>query len=159
MTDQIALREVVDDDLPIFFEHQCNATANQMAAFTRDDPGDREAFDAHWQRIRSMDSVIPRTIMQGETVVGNIARFERDGDVEITYWIGRDYWGKGIATAALRGFLEELHERPIWARAAADNVGSIRVLQKCGFTLDRHERGFAHARGEEIDEVVMKLDQ
>jgi len=157
MTDQIALREVVDDDLPIFFEHQCDAAANQMAAFTRDDPGDREAFDAHWQRIRGMASVVPRTILQGETVVGNIARFERDGDVEITYWIGPDHWGKGIATAALRRFLEELHERPIWARAAADNVGSIRVLQKCGFVLDRRERGFAQARGEEIDEVVMKL--
>lgn len=158
MTDRIALREVVDGDLPIFFDHWRDRDANRMAAFTRDDPDDREAFNAHWARIRGLDTVVLRTIVCGDAVVGHISKFERDGNPEVTYWIGKEHWGKGIATRALRLLLDEVSVRPIWGGAAADNAASIRVLEKCGFKLERRERGFAPARGEEIDEVVMKLD-
>jgi len=158
MNEAVTLRHVTDDDLPIFFEQQCDPAANHMAAFTTENPEDRAAFDAHWARIRGLDSVALRTILSGKSVAGYLAKFERDGEKELTYWLGKEHWGRGVAGEALRLFLSELAVRPLRARAAADNAGSIRVLEKCGFRLERRERGFAPARRAEIDEVVMILE-
>jgi RimJ/RimL family protein N-acetyltransferase len=128
-----------------------------MAAFTAEDPTDRDAFDAHWQRIRGDDAVVIKTILFDGDVAGSIAKFDRDGDPEVTYWIGKEFWGKGIATKALSAFLDDIPARPLFGRVAKDNVASIRVLEKCGFTVSGHDRGFANARGAEIDEFIMKL--
>lgn len=76
----------------------------------------------------------------------------------MTYWLSRGHWGKGLATKALSAFLQEQRRRPLYAHAAKDNVGSIRVLEKCGFQIEGEDRGFANARGEEIAEVVLRLD-
>ena len=154
----VSLRGVQDGDLSIFFAHSNDPRGVWMAAFTADDPSDRTRFDAHWVRIRQDPAVVVRTVA-GESgeVVGHGALFGPPGEREVTYWIGREYWGRGVATAALRQLLEAVAERPLHARAAADNGGSIRVLKKCGFVVTDHERGFANARGEEIDEVVLTL--
>ena len=90
--------------------------------------------------------------------MGHIASFDFQGNREITYWIGREDWGRGIATRALRAFLEVETGRPLHAQAASDNAGSIRVLTKCGFRIVGTGRGFAHGRNEETDEVVLRLD-
>ncbi|MCP4251102.1 MAG: GNAT family N-acetyltransferase [bacterium] len=158
MASGVLLRDVTDDALPTFYEQQLDPVANHMAAFTAEDPADQDAFAAHWAKIRGDDTVIIRTMVSEGTVVGHIAKFERDGDAEVTYWIGKPHWGKGLATAALTQFLTEVSARPLYARAAKDNVASIRVLEKCGFAIAAHERGFAIARGQEIDEVVLKLE-
>jgi RimJ/RimL family protein N-acetyltransferase len=89
--------------------------------------------------------------------VGSAAVYGEPGEREVTYWIDRAYWGRGIATAALRDLLAEVPERPLHARAAADNAGSRRVLEKCGFRVTGNDRGYAHARGEDTDEVVLTL--
>ena len=153
----ITLREVTPADLPVFFEHQQDPEANHMAAFTRGDPSDHDAFDAHWRRILDMDTVVIRTILHGGEVAGHIAKFERDGVAEVTYWIGRRHWGQGVATAALGQFLAEVEPRALFARVARDNAASVRVLEKCGFAVDRYESGYAHARGGDIEEIVLKL--
>lgn len=101
--------------------------------------------------------MIKRTILHRGTVAGHMVRFSRDGDAEITYWIDREVWGLGIATTALGLFLGEVTERPLLARVAADNAGSTRVLEKCGFVRTRSERGYANARCEEIEEYVYLL--
>ena len=75
----------------------------------------------------------------------------------MSYWIGREFWGKGIATKALAVFLSAVKARPLYARAAKDNIASLRVLEKCGFAITGYERGFANARGEEVEEVVLEL--
>ncbi|MFJ5776306.1 GNAT family N-acetyltransferase [Streptomyces sp. NPDC093094] len=154
----VSLREVQDGDLVTFYAHSNDPHGVRMAAFTADDPSDRARFDAHWARIRQDPAVVVRTVVgeHGETV-GHVALFGPPGDREVTYWIGREHWGRGAATAALRQLLGAVPERPLRARAAADNGGSIRVLEKCGFVVTGHERGFANARGEEIDEVVLTL--
>ncbi|KMS71928.1 acetyltransferase [Streptomyces viridochromogenes] len=153
----VELREVHDSDLPVFYRQLNDPEALRMAAFTPKDPADRDAFDAHWKRIRSSPDVL-RTILADGDVVGSAAVYGEPGEREVTYWVDRAYWGRGVATAALRGLLAEVPERPLYARAAADNEGSLRVLRKCGFRVTAQARGFAHARGEEIDEVVLHLE-
>ncbi|MFF0451405.1 GNAT family N-acetyltransferase [Streptomyces sp. NPDC004609] len=154
----VSLREVQDSDLIVFYAHSNDPQGVRMAAFTADDPSDRTRFDAHWARIRQDQAVVVRTVT-GESgeAVGHVSVFGPPGEREVTYWIGREHWGRGVATAALRQLLDAVPERPLHARAAADNAGSIRVLEKCGFVVIGHERGFANARGEEIDEVVLTL--
>lgn len=153
----VRLRPVIPDDLPTFFDHQRDKLANDMVAFTVPDPDDRDAFMARWQRILANDAIIKRTILLRETVVGNVTHFEQFGKPSVGYWIGRAYWGQGIATAALKLFLQEIPTRPLYARAAKDNLASIRVLEKCGFALVGEDTGFAEARGTEIEEVIMRL--
>lgn len=157
-TVDVVLRPVETADLDALFEHQLDPEAVRMAAFTQKDPSDRAAFDAHWDRLLADDTVVVRAIVTDGDVVGHIAVFGPDGEREVTYWIGRDHWGQGIATQALRALLGIVDHRPLFARAAADNVASLIVLKNCGFEELRRERGFANARGETIDEVVLTLD-
>ncbi len=152
------LRPVEPGDLDHHFAQQRDPVARQMAAFTSADPDDRAAFDAHWARISADPGIVNRTIEFGGTVVGHVASFEQGGQREITYWIDRAHWGRGIATRALRLFLAEVPARPLHARAAADNAASIRVSTNCGFVACGTDRGFAAARGAEIDEVLLRLD-
>jgi len=126
------LREVVDDDLPLFFTHQSDPDASRMAASTT---RDREPFMAHWARIRRDETVVTRTILLDGAVVGYVGSFARSGERLLGYWIGREWWGRGIATRALTSFLEHDRTRPLRARVARHNVASIRVLEKCGFEL------------------------
>jgi RimJ/RimL family protein N-acetyltransferase len=153
----VELRKVHDSDLPVFYRQLNDPEALRMAAFTPKDPADRDAFDAHWKRIRSSSDVL-RAILADGDVVGSAAVYGEPGEREVTYWVDRAYWGRGVATAALRRLLAEVPERPLYARAAADNAGSLRVLRKCGFRVTAQARGFANARGEEIDEVVLHLE-
>ncbi|MET9993360.1 GNAT family N-acetyltransferase [Streptomyces mutabilis] len=152
----IALREVHDSDLPVFFRQMNDPESLRMAAFTPPDPADWDAFTTHWHTIRTSRDVV-RTILGDGDVIGSTAVYGDPGEREVTYWVDRAYWGKGAATAALRALLSEVTDRPLYARAAADNTGSLRVLEKCGFEMSAHARGFAPARGEVIDEVVLHL--
>jgi RimJ/RimL family protein N-acetyltransferase len=156
-TPTINLREIADSDLPVFFEHAQDPEANHMAAFTAKDPSDRAAFDAHWAKIRADPTVTQRTIVVDGVVAGWVGSYGPPDEPEVTYWLGREFWGKGLATAALRQFLTSQTQRPIYGRAAADNAASLRVLEKCGFRRLDTERGFANARGEEIEEVRLVL--
>jgi RimJ/RimL family protein N-acetyltransferase len=129
-----------------------------MAAFTAAAPGDRGAFDARWARLRSDPSVTARTIEVGGEVVGTIGSWDGEPGREVTYWLGCEHWGKGIATRALREFLTIERTRPLFGSAAKDNAASVRVLEKCGFRLAGESRGYANARCAEIDEVLLRLD-
>ena len=129
---RVTLRDVRDDDLPTFFEHQSDPEANRMANFP---PRDRDAFMAHWAKILGDDRGTARTVEVDGAVAGNIVSWVHDGERDVGYWIGREHWGEGVATAALGAFLTIVEERPLFAHVAEHNVGSIRVLEKCGFAL------------------------
>lgn len=144
MAGDVRLRDVLESDLPIFFEHQLDPVATQMAAFPA---RDREAFMAHWGRILRDDSVVAKTILFEGQVAGNVVSFEQSGEREVGYWIGRQHWGKGIGTTALAAFLELVPARPLYAHVVKHNLGSLRVLQKCGFTIC----------GEDGDELILRL--
>ncbi|HEY5731760.1 MAG TPA: GNAT family N-acetyltransferase [Anaerolineales bacterium] len=160
MQNELLLRDVVNDDLPIFFEQQLNKEANYMAAFTAKDPTNQEAFTAHWHRILADETVIIKTIIFDGQVAGSVLSYEDEGKPEITYWLGKEYWGKGIATWAVKEFLAYTKKtRLIYARVAKDNLGSRRVLEKCGFTIISESKGFANARGQEIEELLLELGE
>lgn len=127
----VRLREVLESDLPVFFEHQREPEANRMAAFPA---RDRDAFMTHWTtKVLGQETAVVRTVLLDGQVVGNVVSWEQDGRRLVGYWIASEHWGKGVATMALSAFLHEDRTRPLYAHVAKSNVASIRVLQKCGF--------------------------
>jgi len=157
MPDNVQLRPVADGDLPIFFEHQRDPQGVHMAAFTVPDPDDRAAFDDHWRWLRNNPTILMRTIAVNGQPAGHVSSYVGDVGLEVTYWLGREYWGRSIATAALQAFLLIETHRPLRGRAAADNAASLRVMEKCGFVRIGDDRGYANARRAEIDEVLLEL--
>lgn len=128
-----------------------------MAAFVPRDPSDRDAFLVHWTRVLSDPAVLIKAILWKGRVVGTVGSYLWDGKPQVTYWIGREFWGNGIATQGLTDFLRIVTTRPLYASTASDNVASIRVLEKCGFLMCGSARAFANTRGAEIDEVFFEL--
>jgi RimJ/RimL family protein N-acetyltransferase len=153
----VALREVEDVDLDVLFDQMRDPQSVSMAGFTAEDPNDRDAFDAHMARLRSAPDIMLRAITRDGRLVGSISSFVIEGDTEITYWIDRSVWGRGVASQALTRFLQTLRIRPVYARAASDNVGSLRVLQQAGFRITGTEVSYANARGAEIEETLLRL--
>jgi len=153
MSDEVRLRDVEPGDLPIFYEHQLDADATRMAAFPA---RDRAAFDAHWAtNILGNPEALMQTILADGQVAGNIGSWRQDGVRLVGYWIGKEHWGKGVATRALASLLHLVTARPLYAHVARHNVGSIRVLEKCGFRREREES--VELSGEGVAELVMVL--
>jgi RimJ/RimL family protein N-acetyltransferase len=154
----VRLRPVRESDIEAFFEHQLDPAAAWQVAFTREDAADRTAFTEHWARILADEKRIKWTIEVDGEVAGNIVKFDDFGDPEVGYWIGRAWWGRGVGTRALELLLDVVTERPLYGVVAADNIASIRVLEKCGFRAVGSGRAHSHARGVEVDQVVLRLD-
>lgn len=149
----VRLRDIELDDLPIFYEQQRDPDAARMAAFPS---RDRPAFDAHWARnILGNPEAVARAILVDGQLAGNIGSWTEDGVRMVGYWIGREHWGRGVATRALAAFLHLVTERPLHAHVARHNAGSIRVLEKCGFSLEREES--AEVAGDGVAELVFVL--
>lgn len=157
MTRSVLLREVTLSDLALFYEQQLDPEALYMAAFTVKDPENKAAFLAHWAKVLDDETIALRTILVGEKVAGHIVSHRWFSEPEISYWLGREYWGQGIATMALSAFLLEVTDRPLYARAAKDNQASIRVLEKCGFKQTGEDKGFSNARNHEVEEYIFTL--
>jgi RimJ/RimL family protein N-acetyltransferase len=157
---EIVLREVTDADLDVFYAQMNDPEAIRMAAFTAPDPADTARFRAHWARIRTDPANVTRTVVDASgEALGHVAVYGPPEEREVTYWIGREHWGRGAATAALRALLGAVPDRPLHARAVADNAASLRVLDKCGFLVTGSDRGFAAGRGSEVDEVLLTLPE
>ncbi|MEW6734250.1 MAG: GNAT family N-acetyltransferase [Acidobacteriota bacterium] len=154
MTSTVLLRDVNESDLPIFFEDQLDPYATQMAAFPA---RDREAFTKHWTKILADETLIKKTILFNGEVAGNIGCFKQSGKQEIGYWIGKKYWGKGIATQALLQLLDQVMIRPLYAHVAKHNIASIRVLEKCGFTNIGEDKEFSNIDGKVVEGFILKL--
>ena len=130
----VRLRPVQPGDLPRMYEMQLDPESNRMAVTI---PRTREAFDAHWAKVLANPEIVPRAILVGDALVGTISCFQRDGQDHVGYWIDRAHWGAGVASRALQLLLEEVTRRPLIASAATSNAASLRVLQKCGFVVER----------------------
>lgn len=150
----VVIRPVVESDLPILFEHQRDPESSAMAAFPS---RDREAFDTHWTKIMTNQTNILRTIEVDGQVAGHLGSWEMEGEREIGYWLGKEFWGKGIATEALNQFLGVVKTRPLFAHVAKHNLASKRVLEKCGFKIVGEDK-YTNRNNEEVNEFVLRLD-
>jgi RimJ/RimL family protein N-acetyltransferase len=149
------LRDVVEADLDAFYEHQLDPEATRMALFPA---RDREAFEAHWRRLLANDSVTKKTIVDDGKAAGNIGCWETDGRMYVGYWVGREFWGKGLATAALMELIEEeVPARPLYAWVASSNVASRRVLEKCGFVQVGSRADHDEKLGVVVEELLLEL--
>lgn len=149
----ISLHEPTLADLELFFEHQADPEGSRMVGST---PRSREAFFEHWVRTSADPTVTRKTVLYKGRVAGYVGRFERLGTPEICYWLGREFWGGGVASRALAIFLAADGRRPLWGRVAKRNPASVRVLEKCGFVISGEDR-YAGPSGEEIEEFILKL--
>ncbi|MDH5032572.1 GNAT family N-acetyltransferase [Chryseobacterium cucumeris] len=154
----IKLRPTVVEDLETLFQFQLDDEANYLAAFTSKDSMNKEAYISKFTKLLTDPTINNQTIIAGTVIVGSIAKFIMEDDVEITYWIDKNFWGKGIATTALKDFLTIETTRPIFGRVAFDNLGSQKVLEKCGFIKIGTDKGFANARQTEIEEFIYRHD-
>jgi RimJ/RimL family protein N-acetyltransferase len=152
---RVALREVRDEDLRTLFEQQADPEASAMAAFPS---RDFDAFRAHWSKVRAEPTVVNRCVLEDGKVAGRIDAFDFEGRRLVGYWYGRAFWGRGVATEALRLFLEVERKRPLHALVATSNAGSVRVLEKCGFVREEERVGAALGGGPPVPEFVMRLD-
>lgn len=155
VTPAVRLRSVEDGDLEVFFDHQADPQAVEMAAFPA---RDKDQFAAHWAKVRGNDTLVVRTIVADGMVAGNIGSWQENGQQLLGYWVGREWWGRGVATQALALLVEEVWVRPLYAHVAVHNVGSIRVLQKCGFRRDRVQEANAPAPDDGIEEFIFVLN-
>ena len=153
----IQLRQSEESDLEHFFQFQLDKDAIYMAAFTPENPMDKTAYLIKYTKHLNDPAINNQTILIDDAIVGSMAKFEREGDAEITYLIDKNLWGKGIATAALEQFLTLESARPIFGRVALDNLGSQKVLEKNGFLKIGTDRFLANARQMEIEEFIYKL--
>lgn len=144
----VTLRDVVATDLPIFYEQQNDPIATYMADFQS---RERKAFMAHWSKILKKEVNIIRTILYKGQVAGNIVCFEQDDKREVGYWLGQKFWGRGIATLALEAFLNLVKIRPLHAHVVKDNIGSRRVVEKCGFIISSEDREFSNLRNMDVE--------
>ena len=154
-TPAVSLRSVEDRDLDMFFDHQADPQAVQMAAFPA---RDKHQFAAHWAKLRADETKIVRTIVADGMVAGNIGSWEDNGQQLLGYWIGREWWGRGVATKALALFVDEVSIRPLYAHVAVHNVGSIRVLDKCGFRRDREQEATTTEPDDGVEEFIFVLN-
>ncbi len=150
----VSLREVEEGDLQTLFEQQCDPAATKMAALPA---REHAAFMAHWKKILADDGVRVRAILAGTEIAGNVVCFEHSGQRLIGYWLGREFWGRGIASGAVSRFVASISYRPLHAYVAKHNVASARVLEKCGFELSGERRSGAESRGDPVDELIYTL--
>ncbi|MFB8230457.1 GNAT family N-acetyltransferase [Cellulosimicrobium sp. NPDC055967] len=155
---EITLRGLEDGDLDQVFAWERDPEAVALAAFTRADPSDRDAFDRHYDRIRADPTCSVRAVERDGAFVGTIGSFTVDGEREVTYWVDPSLWGRGIASAALSVYLLVERERPLFARVAAHNAASSTVLTRAGFVEVGREVSFAPGVGAEVVERILRLE-
>lgn len=156
MASEILLRDVIEDDLNIFFEQERDPEANLMAAYPCKE---KPAFLAHWKK-RSLDTSASfiQTILFNQAVAGSIECWKANGQWLVGYWIGREFWRQGIATAALQKFLIQVKQRPLHAHVATHNAASIKVLEKCSFKVTGRGTIYSEVHGREIEEIYFIVD-
>lgn len=153
---EIELRPVEAIDLPILYEHQRDPEANAMAAFPA---RELDAFLLHWNKLLANKSVIVLSVVVDGVVAGNVGSWTRDGQHMVGYWLGKKFWGRGIATRMLTMFLRRVVHRPLYACVAKQNIASIRVLEKCGFELNRHLTNSLEKSSDGFEELVYVLKE
>lgn len=155
----ITLKKTTIEDLEHLFLFQTDEEANRMAAFNSKDPKDKQAYMDKWTGIVQRPDINMQTIRVDDTVVGSVIDFDMGDERNVSYWIDRLQWGKGIATKALQLFLASTDKTTLYGRVAFDNIGSQRVLEQNGFIKVGSEVNYANGRKQEIEEFIYRLER
>lgn len=146
----VQLRPITEADLPAFYEHQADPAVAAMAGFT---PRDHDTFYLHWRtKVLGDPATSKHAVLADGQLAGNVLGFDREGRRLVGYWYGKAHWGRGIASEALRQFLRLETQRPLHAWVIPSNAGSMRVLEKNGFS-----RGEKHVDAKGVEEVLFTL--
>ncbi|MEO0482265.1 MAG: GNAT family N-acetyltransferase [Planctomycetota bacterium] len=152
----ISLRRVLPADLPVLFDFQCDVVANQMAVVN---PRSSQGFAEHWDRVLADPQVFVRAVVEDGSLAGSVTCFPLHGKTWVGYWLGRRYWGRGIATQAVSLMLGDIHVRPLFARIAASNLASCRVVERLGFVAAETCHSPATDRFPACHETIYRLGQ
>lgn len=155
---KITLRDTESSDLELLFNFQLDAEARYSAAFMAENSTDKAAYLEKWMRFLNDPTVTAQTILVDGNIVGSLGKYLMEGEAEITYWLDRAFWGKGIASAAVKDFLATERVRPIYGHVAHDNLSSQKVLEKCGFVKVGSGSEFSTVRQVEVAEYIYRLD-
>ncbi|MCB0698501.1 MAG: GNAT family N-acetyltransferase [Chitinophagales bacterium] len=155
----ITLRKTELADLDTLVIFQTDEEANHIAAFNSENPKDKGAYMAKWSKIVERPDINMQTIVIDNAIAGSVIHFDLGDETNVSYWIDRPQWGKGIATKALQMFLGTTDKKTLHARVAFDNIGSQKVLEKNNFIRTGSEEGFANGRGREIEEFIYMLER
>lgn len=152
------LSPVQESDIPALFRFQDDKDAQYQAAGGAAHESE-EAYREFLKRVESKGAVF-RTILLEGAPVGYIAAFDRFELRELSYWIGRKFWGQGLATRAVGQWIKEypLPEGGLYARAVKDHPASARVLDKNGFSAVKEESYFSDIRDAVVEEILYKHD-
>jgi len=153
----VQLRPVVKSDIALFFEHHLELRPLPAGASIADLDSRKATFVDRWEQMRSDERVLARTIVWKGAVTGYVVHLIQRDKPSISCWLGRDYWGKGVATQAVRDFLDLIEKRPVYARVAYDNLAAMQVFRKTGFEIVGYDSFFSEAHGYEIDEIILAL--
>lgn len=155
MATSVQLRQVLAGDIALFFEHHLELRPLPAGASVADLESRKATFVGRWDQMLSDERVLARTIVWKGAVAGYVAHLMQRDKPAISCWLGRDYWGKGVATQAVRDFLDLIEERPVYARVSYDNLAAMQVLRKTGFEIVGHDSFFSESHGYEIDEIIL----
>jgi RimJ/RimL family protein N-acetyltransferase len=156
---KLSLRPLREEDLPTMFEIQFDDEAQHLAAFVGETARDRDAYLKRWREFLKDEEIGTKVIELDGEIVGSVGTFPIEGDIELTYWIRKDVWGRGVATKAVAALLEGFTARPLHARVVEDNLGSVRVLERNGFVRIGSEDSFAEGRQATVTELIYVLSE
>jgi RimJ/RimL family protein N-acetyltransferase len=154
---ELSIRNATESDLEALYRLQLDPEYNRMAAFGSANPEDSIAFMNHKHKVLRDSSCLFYTIELNLEPIGNIGSFFFDGERDLGYGIAKEHWGKGYATRAVQAFLLIENTRPLGARVAVHNPGSMRVLEKCGFEYVKSDHGFSDFLQTTVEEKIFFL--
>jgi RimJ/RimL family protein N-acetyltransferase len=153
----VDLRPTAPDDILALFRMESDPDARHMSAFGNPEMSSFPEYRARWERMIADEGTVTRTVMWNGQVAGYVLEFLLFKKPSVGYWIDKELWGRGIATRALSAFLLIVRIRPLFARVAKDNLGSRKVLERCGFSIVGEDKGFAPFRGKDVEEFIYQL--
>ena len=142
-----------------------NANNIKVAGMVRDRfpfPYDDLAADSWLSQVVGERKQTNFTIVVKNKAVGAIG-FETEGDIymrsaEIGYWLGENYWGRGIMTEAVHAVTSYAFQSfdlcRLWAGVCSNNPTSVRVLEKNGYEFEGRLRKSITKFGKTLDQLV-----
>ncbi|GIH04257.1 N-acetyltransferase GCN5 [Rhizocola hellebori] len=128
------LRDVELADLETFWRQEQDEEATRRSQFA---PREHDRFMDHWAtKVLGEPSVFVQAVTVDGELAGSVVAWWQEGRRYLGYWLGREFWGRGVGTRALELFLEREKARPLYADPFIGNTASVKLLERHGFTRE-----------------------